>query len=177
MAWEVFSLRNLGFNWFLTPDQCCSTVGQLWGNVLPFCSFFCYFLTALSIFRGYNRLQSNGEMHQSINIQVSSKVPFCHPIYLMVWCPKILPPWYIFSDYGCLTCLYLSLMLLSNNSATLSTLTITIWMGSHYYAFVLRWCQAIGRYDRPLIHVNRPTLGRSVVKLPQFTHLITLPLN
>ena len=70
-----------------------------------FVNLFCYFLTALSIFRGYNRLQSNGEMHQSINIQVSSKVPFCHPIYLMVWCPKILPPWYIFSDYACLTCL------------------------------------------------------------------------
>ena len=45
------------------------------------------------------------------------------------------------------------------------TITISMWRQStmsSYYAIVLRWCQAIGRYDRPLIHVNpTTTMGRS----------------
>ena len=54
-----------------------------------------------------------------------------------------------------------------------------------YYAIVLRWCQAIGRYDRPLIHVNPTTkMGREgggeITPVHPFNHpslLISSPSN
>ena len=71
-------------------------------------------------------------------------------------------------------CLYLNCCAIVS-----AALTITILMRSHHYAQLLCYCaprcRAIGRYDRPLIHVNRTRGAGGVVKLPQFTHLITPP--